>query len=219
MLTVRKSQDRGYADHGWLKSFHSFSFAHYYDPEFMGWGNLRVINEDRIAPGTGFGTHGHRDMEIISYVLSGNLAHKDSMGNVNGIPPGDVQRMSAGSGVQHSEFNHAPQEVTHFLQIWIEPNVRGIPASYEQQQVPPASKRGALSCIAAPEGGVVKIHADAALYAGLFDGDESASLTIAQGRKAYVHLIRGHLQVNGVSLTSGYAALSDIETTIALTHG
>ena len=153
MLTIRKSQDRGYADHGWLKSFHSFSFAHYYDPEFMGWGNLRVINEDRIAPGTGFGTHGHRDMEIISYVLSGNLAHKDSMGNVKGIPPGDVQRMSAGSGVQHSEFNHAPDETTHFLQIWIEPNVRGIPASYEQRQVPPVSKRGALSRIALTFGG------------------------------------------------------------------
>jgi redox-sensitive bicupin YhaK (pirin superfamily) len=141
------------------------------------------------------------------------------MGNVKGIPPGDVQRMSAGSGAQHSEFNHAPQEVTHFFQIWIEPNVRGIPASYEQKQVPPASKRGALSCIAAPEGGVVKIHADAALYAGLFDGDESATLTIAQGRKAYVHLVRGHLQVNGVALTTGDAALLDNETTIALTHG
>ena len=219
MLTIRKSQDRGYADHGWLKSFHSFSFANYYNPEFMGWGNLRVINEDRIAPGMGFGTHGHRDMEIISYVLSGNLAHKDSMGNIEGIPPGDVQRMSAGSGVQHSEFNHAPQEVTHFFQIWIEPNVRGIPASYEQKQVPPASKRGALSRIAAPEDAVVKIHADAALYAGLFDGDEAATLTIATGRKAYVHLIRGALQVNGVALTTGDAALLDNETTIALTHG
>jgi len=219
MLTIRKSQDRGYADHGWLKSFHSFSFAHYYDPEFMGWGNLRVINEDRIAPGTGFGTHGHRDMEIISYVLSGNLAHKDSMGNVKGIPPGDVQRMSAGSGVQHSEFNHAPDETTHFLQIWIEPNVRGIPASYEQQQVPPVSKRGALSRIAAPEGGVVKIHADAALYAGLFDGDEAATLQIASGRKAYVHLIRGSLQVNGVALATGDAALLNNELTIHLTHG
>jgi redox-sensitive bicupin YhaK (pirin superfamily) len=219
MLTIRKSQDRGYADHGWLKSFHSFSFASYYDPAFMGWGNLRVINEDRIAPGTGFGTHGHRDMEIISYVLTGNLAHKDSMGNIEGIPPGDVQRMSAGNGVQHSEFNHAPDETTHFLQIWIEPNVRGIPASYEQKQVPAASKRGALCCIAAPEGGVVAMHADAALYAGLFDGNEAASLTIAQGRKAYVHLIRGALQVNGLALAAGDAALLDHETTIALTHG
>ena len=219
MLTIRKSQDRGYADHGWLKSFHSFSFAHYYDPEFMGWGNLRVINEDRIAPGTGFGTHGHRDMEIISYVLSGNLAHQDSMGNVKGIPPGDVQRMSAGSGVQHSEFNHAPQETTHFFQIWIEPNVRGITPSYEQQTVEPSSKRGALSRIAGPDGAAVKIHADAALYAGLFDGQETATLSITPGRKAYVHLIRGALQVNGVALTTGDAALLDNEPSITLTHG
>jgi redox-sensitive bicupin YhaK (pirin superfamily) len=149
----------------------------------------------------------------------GNLAHKDSMGNIEGIPPGDVQRMSAGSGVQHSEFNHAPQEVTHFFQIWIEPNVCGIPASYEQKQVPPASKRGALSRIAAPEGAVVTIHADAALYAGLFDGDEAATLMIAAGRKAYVHLIRGSLQVNGVALSTGDAALLDNETQIALSHG
>jgi redox-sensitive bicupin YhaK (pirin superfamily) len=219
MLTIRQSQDRGYADHGWLKSYHSFSFANYYDPEFMGWGNLRVINEDRIAPGTGFGTHGHRDMEIISYVLQGNLAHKDSMGNVKGIPPGDVQRMSAGSGVMHSEFNHAPQETTHFFQIWIEPNVRGIPPSYEQKTVEPISKRGALSRIAGPIDSAVKIHADASLYAGLFDGDESATLTIASGRKAYVHLIRGTLHVNGVSLSTGDAALLDDETTIALTDG
>ena len=219
MLTIRKSQDRGYADHGWLKSFHSFSFAHYYDPEFMGWGNLRVINEDRIAPGTGFGTHGHRDMEIISYVLQGNLAHKDSMGNVKGIPPGDVQRMSAGSGVMHSEFNHAPQEETHFFQIWIEPNVRGIEPSYEQQTVPATDKRGALVRIAAAEGGVVKIHADAALYAGLLDGEEQTTLQLAAGRKGYVHLIRGSLQVNGVTLQGGDAALLDNEPHIHFSHG
>ena len=209
MLTLRKSQDRGYADHGWLKSFHSFSFAGYYDPEHMGWGNLRVINEDRIAPGTGFGTHGHRDMEIISYVLSGELAHKDSMGNGKAIPPGDVQRMSAGRGVMHSEYNHAPQDTTHFLQIWIEPNVRGIPASYEQKSFATAEKRGTLRLVASPDGvqGSVTVHADARLYAGLFDGAEAATLALDPARKAYVHLIRGELEVNGQKLSGGDAAL------------
>ena len=219
MLTVRKSQDRGYADHGWLRSFHSFSFAGYYDPAHMGWGNLRVINEDRIAPGSGFGTHGHRDMEIISYVLSGELAHQDSMGNIKGIPPGDVQRMSAGSGVMHSEFNHAPEQTTHFFQIWIEPNVRGIPPSYEQKTVPPTAKRGALSLIAGAQDALVKIHADAFLYAGLFDGNEQAALHLAKGRKGYVHLVRGQLQVNGVALQAGDAALLDNESQIQLQQG
>ncbi len=221
MLTVRKSQDRGYADHGWLKSFHSFSFADYYDPQHMGFGNLRVINEDRIAPGTGFGTHGHRDMEIISYVLSGELAHKDTMGNVKAIPPGDVQRMSAGTGVQHSEFNHAKDQTTHFLQIWIQPNVTGIPASYEQKTFDEADKRGALRLVASPDGakGSVTIHADAALYAGLFDGAESATLPLAPAHKAYVHLVRGELQVNGTPLTAGDAALIDREQRVELAHG
>jgi redox-sensitive bicupin YhaK (pirin superfamily) len=221
MLTLRKSSERGYADHGWLKSFHSFSFANYFDPAHMGWGNLRVINEDRIAPGTGFGTHGHRDMEIISYVLSGNLAHQDSMGNVKGIPPGDVQRMSAGRGVQHSEFNHAKGEQTHFLQIWIEPNVTGIEPSYEQKTVPDSAKRGQLALVAAPEAGghTVKIHADARMYAGLFDGTESASLALNPERKAYVFLVRGQLQVNGQPLSAGDAAMLQAESTLNLSQG
>ncbi len=218
MLTIRKSEERGLADHGWLKSFHSFSFAEYFDPQHMGWGNLRVINEDRIAPGTGFGTHGHRDMEIISYVLSGNLAHQDSMGNVKGIPPGDVQRMSAGSGVRHSEFNHAQGEQTHFLQIWIEPNVRGIPPSYEQKTVPEAAKRGRLALVAAPEPGehTVKIHADARMYAGLFDEGEQDSLALDAQRKAYVFVVRGQLQANGHALHAGDAALLQAESVLTI---
>jgi redox-sensitive bicupin YhaK (pirin superfamily) len=221
MLTLRKSQDRGYADHGWLKSYHSFSFAGYYDPAHMGWGNLRVINEDRVAPGTGFGTHGHRDMEIISYVLSGELAHRDSMGNVVGIPPGDVQRMSAGTGVQHSEFNHAEGKTTHFLQIWIEPNVTGIAPSYEQKAVPTSEKRGALRLVASPDGalGSVTIHADAKLYAGFFDGSERAELALDPARKGYVHLVRGKLEVNGQSLSAGDAVLLEGEGRIALGNG
>ena len=221
MITLRKSGERGFADHGWLKSFHSFSFAGYHDPRHMGFGNLRVINEDRIAPGTGFGTHGHRDMEIISYVLSGNIAHKDTLGNVKGIPPGDVQRMSAGTGVQHSEFNHAPNETTHFLQIWIEPNVTGIPPSYEQKTFADGEKRGALRLVASEDGanGSVTIHADAALRAGLFDGNEQAELALDPARKCYVHLIRGELQVNGLALSSGDAAMLSEETRLKLSHG
>jgi quercetin 2,3-dioxygenase len=218
MITLRKSQERGYADHGWLKSYHSFSFAGYYDEANMGWGNLRVINEDRIAPGTGFGTHGHKDMEIISYVLSGNLAHKDSMGNVKGIPPGDVQRMSAGKGVMHSEFNHAQGQETHFLQIWIEPNVTGISPSYEQKTVAAAKKQGVLKLVAAPEGeeASISLHADARIYAGLLDGSESATLTLDSKRKAYVHLVRGSLSVNGQALKGGDAAKIQGESLLTL---
>ncbi|MBK6008505.1 pirin family protein [Ramlibacter ginsenosidimutans] len=221
MLTLRKSQDRGYADHGWLKSHHSFSFAGYHDPEHMGFGNLRVINEDRIAPGTGFGTHGHRDMEIISYVLSGELAHKDTIGNVKGIPPGDVQRMSAGRGVMHSEFNHAPDRTTHFLQIWIEPNVRGIEPGYEQKRFPESEKRGKLRLVASPDGadGSVLIHADARLYAGLFDGGEKATLAVDAKRPVYVHLIRGELSVNGTRLSAGDAAKLERESQLVLSEG
>ena len=221
MMQIRRSQERGFADHGWLKSHHSFSFAGYFDPAWMGWGNLRVINEDRIAPGTGFGTHGHRDMEIISYVLQGNLAHKDSMGNVKGIPPGDVQRMSAGTGVMHSEFNHAQGQTTHFLQIWIEPSQRGVAPGYEQKTFATEDKRGQLRLVASPDGaqGSVSIHADAALYAGLFDGEEAAELATDPARKAYVHLVRGALTVNGERLQGGDAALLEGESQIRLAQG
>jgi len=223
-----KSSDRGYADHGWLKSFHSFSFADYYDPARMGFGPLRVINEDRIEPGRGFGTHGHRDMEIISYVLSGELAHKDSMGNGEAgganagvIRPGDVQRMSAGTGVMHSEFNHAKDQTTHFLQIWIMPDERGIPPSYEQKHFDTSSKRGKLRLVAANDGaeGAVTIHADAKLYAGLFDGDEAAELNLAPGRIAYVHVVRGTLTANGQDLTTGDALQVRETSRLALTAG
>lgn len=221
MLTIRQSQDRGYADHGWLKSYHSFSFAGYHDVEHMGWGNLRVINEDRIAPGTGFGSHGHRDMEIISYVLSGSLAHKDNIGNGTVIPPGDVQRMSAGRGVVHSEFNHEQDNLTHFFQIWIEPNQRGITPGYEQKTFPEQDKRGALRLVASPDGaqGSVTIHADASLYAGLFTGNEAATLALSPKRKAYVHVVSGSLNVNGQKLQAGDAAKLSEEQLVKLSEG
>jgi len=220
-MIIRKSQDRGYADHGWLKSLHSFSFAGYQDPAQMGWGNLRVINEDRIAPGKGFGSHSHRDMEIISYVLSGSLAHKDNIGNGTAIPPGDVQRMSAGSGVVHSEFNHEQNADTHFLQIWIEPNLLGVTPGYEQKTFTDAEKRGTLRMITSPDGmnGSVSIHADARIYAGLFNGDESFTLSLNPTRKAYVHLVRGKLLVNGQKLLAGDAAKLSGETQLTLSEG
>ncbi len=206
MIEVRKAADRGFADHGWLRSFHTFSFADYHDPAHMGFGALRVINEDRINPDQGFGTHGHRDMEIISYVLEGELAHKDSMGNGSTIVPGDVQRMSAGTGVRHSEYNHA-KAVTHFLQIWIEPGERGIPPGYEQKHFDAASKRGRLRLIASPDArdGSVKIHQDASIYAALIDGTEKAAHALANGRRAYLHVARGELTVNGTALQAGDA--------------
>lgn len=221
MLTLRKSEDRGFADHGWLKSYHSFSFADYHDPAFMGWGNLRVINEDFIAPGKGFGKHGHRDMEIISYVLAGELAHQDSMGNIEGIPPGDVQRMSAGTGVTHSEFNHAKDQTTHLLQIWIVPNVIGVTPGYEQKTIRPAQKRGSLRLVASPDGeqDSVTIHADAKLYLGLFDGDERAELALDPTRKAYVHLACGTLEVNGQRIRAGDAVMIESESRIILAKG
>jgi len=211
MNELRRSGDRGYADHGWLRSFHTFSFADYQDPEQMGFGALRVINEDRIRPGAGFGTHGHRDMEIISYVLEGALAHKDSMGTGSTIVPGDVQRMSAGRGVMHSEFNHDPKGVTHFLQIWIEPAVRGIPPSYEQKHFAAGEKRGRLRLVASADGadGSVTIHQDARIYAGLFDGAERAEHALKKGRRAYVHVARGKISVNGIVLEAGDALKTD----------
>lgn len=221
MLTLRTSSERGFADHGWLKSYHSFSFAGYYDPDHMGFGNLRVINEDRVAAGRGFGTHSHQDMEIISYVLSGQLAHKDSMGNVKTIPPGDVQRMSAGTGVQHSEFNYEEKQTTHFLQIWIEPNAKGIEPGYEQKTFSDAEKRGVLKLVASPDGlqNSVLIHADAKIYAGLFNGTENASLALNPRRKTYVHVVRGALEVEGQLLQAGDAALIQAQDSLKLTNG
>ncbi|HEX3912640.1 MAG TPA: pirin family protein [Steroidobacteraceae bacterium] len=207
MNAVRRSQERGFADHGWLKSFHSFSFADYYDPNHVEFGPLRVINEDRVQAGAGFGTHGHRDMEIISYVLSGELAHKDSMGNGSTIRPGDVQRMSAGSGVRHSEFNPSSSEGTHFLQIWIQPNHLNIDPSYEEKRFSAEEKRGRLRLIVSPDRAQdsLLIHQDARVYAGLFDGTEAAESQIAAGRRMYLHLARGTLAANGVELEAGDA--------------
>ena len=207
MITLRRSADRGYADHGWLKSYHTFSFADFHDPAQMGFGNLRVINEDRIAPGTGFGTHGHRDMEIISYVLDGALAHQDSLGNGAAIVPGEVQRMTAGTGVRHSEFNHAKDATTHFLQIWILPGAANLAPGYEQKAFSAADKRGRLRLVAAPDGrdGAVHLHADASIRAGLFEGEESATLALDPARRTWVHLARGSLRVNGQPLQAGDA--------------
>ncbi len=228
MITLRKSADRGHADHGWLNSFHSFSFADYHDPAHMGVGNLRVINEDRIAPGTGFGTHGHRDMEIVSYVLEGALAHKDSMGNgaaggahAGVILPGDVQRMSAGTGVQHSEFNHANDQSTHFLQIWLLPQRAGIAPGYEQKHFDAAAKRGRLALVASPDGrdGSLTIHANASVRAGLFDADESAQLALDPQRLAYVHVVKGRVRVNGQALAAGDAATLRAETDLRIDGG
>jgi quercetin 2,3-dioxygenase len=221
MMELRLGADRGHAQHGWLDSFHSFSFAGYQDPEHMGFGPLRVINEDRIAPGTGFGTHGHRDMEIISYVLEGALAHKDSMGNGSVIRPGDVQRMSAGTGVQHSEFNHEKDATTHFLQIWIEPDRRGITPGYEERHFDAADKRGRLRLIASSDGreGSVRIQQDAEIHAAILDGDDAVQREIPADRRVYVHVARGEVGVNGTTLAAGDAAKLVGERQLSLTDG
>ncbi|MFZ6673504.1 pirin family protein [Undibacterium sp. Xuan67W] len=218
MLTIRKSADRGDANHGWLKSKHSFSFAEYFDEQHMGFGPLRVINEDRVEAGRGFGTHGHRDMEIISYVLDGELAHKDSMGTGSVIRYGDVQRMSAGSGVRHSEFNHSASNPVHFLQIWIEPNVKGISPSYEEKHFDTASKQGALRVIASPDGrdNSVLIHQDASIFAAILNGDEQVTQPLAVGRLGYVYVAKGQLLVNGLLLETGDALKINDETAITL---
>ena len=221
MMIKRPAAERGYADHGWLKSFHTFSFADYHDPAQMGFGNLRVINEDRIAPGTGFGTHGHRDMEIVSYVLEGALAHQDSMGNGEAIRPGEVQRMTAGSGVRHSEFNHAQDATTHFLQIWLLPSATNLTPGYEQKAFSEADKRGRLCLVAAPDGreGAVTLHADASIRAGLFDANESAALALDPKRRTWVHLARGLLTVNGQALQAGDALGLVGQTQLSLDQG
>jgi quercetin 2,3-dioxygenase len=221
MIELRRSAERGYADHGWLKSYHSFAFADYYDPAHVEFGPLRVINEDRVAPGAGFGTHGHRDMEIISYVLEGALEHKDSMGNGSTIRPGDVQRMSAGRGILHSEFNGSKTDTVHFLQIWIQPDVRGIAPGYEQGRFEPHDVDGRLRLIASPDGadGSVTIHQDARVYAARVDGAQSIRVPCDATRRCYVHVARGSLAVNGQVLEQGDGAKLTQTAEISLADG
>lgn len=211
MTTLRLARDRGHANHGWLESYHSFSFADYYDAKHMGFGPLRVINEDRVQPGSGFGTHSHRDMEIISYVLKGALAHKDSIGTASTIVPGDVQRMSAGTGVRHSEYNDNPSGVTHFLQIWIEPSVAGVAPGYEQKHFPAEERRGRLRLVVSPDGrdGSLSMNQNALVFAGLFDADETAKWSLTSGRNGYLHVAVGYVVVNGQSLSAGDALMTD----------
>jgi hypothetical protein len=218
LLTVRKADERGHANHGWLDTWHTFSFADFHDPREMGYGALRVINDDKVEPEQGFGTHGHRDMEIITYVLEGALEHKDSMGNGSVIRPGNVQRMSAGTGVRHSEFNPSRDERVHLLQIWIEPKITGVRPSYEEKQFGPAEKKGQLRLIASPDGreGSVTIHQDALVYAALLDGGDAVAHRLASGRRAYVHVARGAVTVNGSALTRGDGAKIEAEPSIEL---
>jgi len=218
MLEMRKSGERGAANHGWLSSQHTFSFADYYDSKQMGFGPLRVINEDRVQAGAGFATHSHRDMEIISYVLEGALEHKDSLGTGSVLHYGDVQRMSAGTGVRHSEFNHSATETLHFLQIWIEPKFTGLPPSYEEKYFDPESKRGKLLLVASADAreGSVLIHQDASVYASILDEDDAMEYVLGAGRRVYLHLIRGKLSVNGTAIERGDALKVTDETLLQL---
>ena len=218
MLTLRRAEERGHADHGWLNTYHTFSFSGYYDPAHMGFRSLRVINEDRVIGGQGFGTHPHNDMEIISYVLEGSLAHRDSMGTGSVIRPGEVQRMSAGTGVTHSEFNASKEELVHFLQIWLLPAARGIQPGYEQKAFTPEGKCGKLRLVASPGGrdGSVTIHCDASLYAGLFDHGMNGELPIAKGRHAWVQMARGRARVNGREMAAGDGAAFTGEPSVGI---
>jgi redox-sensitive bicupin YhaK (pirin superfamily) len=221
MIALRPAAERGHANHGWLDSWHSFSFAGYHDPKHVHWGPLRVINEDRVQAGQGFGTHGHRDMEIISYVIDGALGHKDSMGNAASIVPGEVQRMSAGTGVTHSEFNHSPNGTTHFLQIWIIPDRMGTTPGYAQRHFADAEKRGRLRLVVSPDGSddSVSLQQDARMYAGLFDGEERAELALGAGRLGYLQVVRGEVTANGHALRAGDALKYRDEAKIAIEGG
>ncbi|MFW7342091.1 pirin family protein [Pollutimonas sp. H1-120] len=221
MLEIRNAADRGHAQHGWLNSHHTFSFAEYYDRQQMGWSALRVINDDTVQAGEGFGTHGHRDMEIISYVLEGALEHKDSMGSGSVIRPGDVQLMSAGTGVQHSEFNHSRTDPVHFLQIWIVPKFSGVKPNYQEKRYPEEDKRGKLRLVVSPDGqdGSLTIVQDARMFAGLLDGDEKIEQPLAAGRHAYVHVARGQLTLNGQPLSAGDGVKIADESLLTLADG
>ena len=221
MMTLRKASERGAANHGWLKSFHTFSFANYWNPKEQGFSDLLVINDDRVAAGKGFGQHPHRDMEIFSYVLEGALEHKDTLGTGSVIRPGDVQLMSAGSGVAHSEFNHSQRLGVHFLQIWIVPNKAGATPRYQQEHFSETQKRGRLQLIISPEGanGSLKVRQDARVYAGLFNGEESTRLELAPDRYAYIHVARGSVELNGQRLQEGDGARLRDERQIRLSHG
>jgi hypothetical protein len=219
VITIRKSEERGHAEHGWLDSHHTFSFANYYDPRHMGFRSLRVINEDRVAPGRGFGSHGHRDMEILSYVLEGSLAHKDNMGHEEVLGPNEIQRMSAGTGVMHSEFNPSSTKPVHFFQIWLEPATRGTPSSYEQIRFDPKEKKGRLKLLAAPDGGagVATINQDARVFVAELAQGQEIGYPLGPKRHGWLHVVRGEVTLNGTTLHAGDAAAVDREEKVVVT--